>query len=131
MDDAETGQRGFLLTGKEDYLKPFQKGAQNATKELAALRPYLDSRPASRATLNTLRSLVEQKFVELDTTIGLRRTKGLSAALAIMQNDAGKNIMDMIRALCQRSRIDGARISHSGIAETLSPFWSLPSALLP
>jgi len=101
IKDAETGQRGFLLTAEESYLEPYRRS-------LTAIPPLLDAllaeSDASRAVegqrVERLRPLVKAKLDETEQTIELRRTQGLDAALAIVRTDRGKAVMDQIRALC-------------------------------
>ncbi|HLH17632.1 MAG TPA: PAS domain S-box protein [Bryobacteraceae bacterium] len=98
--DAETGQRGFLLTGQERYLEPYNRALQELPAERAALRSSLAGAPADSADIQRFDSLVEQKLSELRQTIDVRRTEGAAPALAIVLSDRGKQTMDAIRALC-------------------------------
>jgi two-component system sensor kinase FixL len=104
IDDAETGQRGFLLTGQEEYLKPFYKGAKDATSELAALLQVTNSHAEQRVPTEAVKSLVEKKFSELDFSITQFRGAGREAALAVVNTGEGEQIMDQVRALCQKIR---------------------------
>src|SRR3954453_18917782 len=84
--DAETGQRGYIITGNDRYLDPYRAAVTNtgtSIKELATLT--LDN-PRQQARLQTLNSLVRQKFDELADTVNLRRDKGFEAALAVVQS---------------------------------------------
>ncbi|WP_159952725.1 response regulator [Rhizobium sp. 18065] len=98
VQDAETGQRGFLLTNNEAYLAPY-------TVALGAVPPQLDeigeltgANPGQGERLKALRQHVDAKLKELSETIDLRRTQSLEAALAIVNSDRGKIEMDAIRA---------------------------------
>ena len=84
VQDAETGQRGFLLTGTESYLGPYQSS-------LAAIAPKLDDigrltapNPGQDERLSVLRLHVDAKLSELRETIDLRRMDELDEALAIV-----------------------------------------------
>jgi PAS domain S-box-containing protein len=99
MQDAETGQRGFLLTGDEKYLTPYYLAIQLASGEMAKLKSLL-TRPGDRPEdAVKLSSLVDQKLAELHETVGLRKTQGLEAALSVVLTDRGKLLMDQIREL--------------------------------
>lgn len=99
IQDAETGQRGYLLTGDEKYLTPYYLAIQLASGEMAKLKGLL-TRPADRPDdAIKLSSLVDQKLAELHETIALRKTQGLQAALAVVLTDRGKLLMDQIREL--------------------------------
>jgi two-component system cell cycle sensor histidine kinase/response regulator CckA len=100
LGDAETGQRGFLLTGREQYLQPFHRGEEQTPAEVASLQRAVRSLPEQRARAEALGPLVTKKLDELRLTVGLRRSSGIDAALAVVNTDAGKRTMDEIRKLC-------------------------------
>jgi methyl-accepting chemotaxis protein len=99
VKDAETGQRGFLLTGDEHYLEPYQSGITAVFQKLTDLRDLTKDNPNQQRRLDTLEPLIQAKFDELKDTVDLRRdpTKGFDAALAVVKTDKGKKIMDQIR----------------------------------
>jgi CheY-like chemotaxis protein/signal transduction histidine kinase/CHASE3 domain sensor protein len=98
LKDAETGQRGFLLTGEESYLAPFTDAKDALPGEFTSMRPLLVDRPEQRRRLDALESLANLKMAELDSTIVQRRAGKPDAALAIVRTDRGKVYMDRIRA---------------------------------
>lgn len=102
MKDAETGQRGYLLTGKEQYLKPHDQAVAQIGQELETLATEERAGELSAADVTTLAQLANAKLDELQQTILLRRTQGLPPALAIVQTGFGKNTMDSIRAIVTR-----------------------------
>jgi hypothetical protein len=71
--DAETGQRGFLLTGEESYLAPYTDAKDALPEEIKSMRALLVNRPEQRRRLDALESLANLKMAELDSTITLRR----------------------------------------------------------
>ncbi len=97
LKDAETGQRGYLLTGNPNYLEPYDAAQQAIDQRLAEL-DQLVRVPAIRQHLPRLRDLVQDKRDELALTIQLRRTQGPDAALSVVQTDRGQRIMDALRA---------------------------------
>src|SRR5579871_566460 len=98
ITDAETGQRGFLLTARQEYLATYNSGLARIPGELAALQQLSgDERPQQAGRLRQLDRLVAEKTGELRHTIRLRETAGFAAALAEVQTDAGKKAMDSIR----------------------------------
>jgi PAS domain S-box-containing protein len=96
--DAERGQRGYLLTGRESYLAPYHAGAAAAEQRLGDLRRQMDDDPPQAATLGVVADLVGRKLAELEVTIRVRRAAGLDAAREIVLSDEGKRTMDAIRA---------------------------------
>lgn len=102
--DAETGQRGFLVTGEDRYLQPYDQAVQRIPIELATIRNLLAGRPTEAEPLARLNTLVNQKLAELRQTIELRRTQGAAPALTIVASDQGKRAMDEIRDTCAQIR---------------------------
>ncbi len=99
LKDAETGQRGFLITGVESYLKPFNTGKDSVYIRLKRLQHMIIDNQNQTGRADKLNSLIESKFVEMEETLQLRRSKGFSAAEELVKTDAGKKIMDEIRAI--------------------------------
>ncbi|NEI73193.1 response regulator [Rhizobium lusitanum] len=98
IQDAETGQRGFLLTNNESYLAPYNTALRAIEPQLDRIGQLTSSNPGQSERLDTLRQHVDAKLAELAKTIDLRRNAGLDAALAIVNSDSGKIEMDAIRA---------------------------------
>jgi PAS domain S-box-containing protein len=97
--DAETGQRGYMLTGKDEYLNPYRKALAEVHAEAQQLAGDVQS-PANKARLSDLQKLLAEKLEELEKTIALRNAKGLGAALAVVQTDRGQELMERIRTVC-------------------------------
>jgi signal transduction histidine kinase len=118
MQDAETGQRGYLLTGREDYLVPHTRARDSIQSRLARLDSLVGQSDAGRAQLATIRALTGRKFSELNETITLRRARGLQAAVAVVETDRGKLAMDAIRtALNELQRSESAMLEQRDAAE--------------
>lgn len=102
LTDAETGQRGFLLTGDDQYLEQYRQVLKGIPAKLDALARMEAARrrPDQLQRVNRLKPLVQDKMNELARTIELRRSQGLEAALAQVRSDRGLAAMDEIRALC-------------------------------
>ncbi len=77
--DAETGQRGFLLTGRDSYLVPYDEGVARLPALLARMDRFAAVLPEQRPAVARIRQLVNAKLQELDATIRLRRTAGSAA----------------------------------------------------
>lgn len=105
IKDAETGQRGFVITGADRYLEDNRNGERNARELLKRLEQddqwEFEQRPGRKLAIDQLRRLVENKFSELDETVALRRSDGLESAAKVVITDRGKNDMDSIRRLLQ------------------------------
>ena len=98
LKDAETGQRGFLLTGEESYLAPYTDAKDALPDELRAMRALFANRSEQWRRLDGLESLANLKMAELESTVAARRAGRPEAALSIVHTDRGKIYMDRIRA---------------------------------
>jgi len=95
--DAETGQRGYVLTGDDAYLEPHRKAIAGIDGTLADLQQLTADNPRQRSRIAALTPLLEAKLAELKRTIDLRREQGFEAALKIVIAGQGKRDMDEIR----------------------------------
>jgi PAS domain S-box-containing protein len=99
MKDAETGQRGYLLTGSDEYLAPYTKATTAIPALLDRVAGAAGVEQPLPAQAKLLRRYVEEKLTELAATVSVRRTQGLEAAMKIVATNAGKITMDSIRTL--------------------------------
>jgi len=95
--DAETGQRGYLLTGEERYLDPYHRATDALDAQLDKLRKDLADEPDQLARLSQLEPFIRDKLAELAESIRVRQQKGFNAALEIVQTDRGKVLMEKLR----------------------------------
>ena len=93
LKDAETGQRGFLLTGDEQYLGPYNVARVRLPDELTNLRRLADVDVATR-DVDTIEKLAEARLEEAAKTIETRRRDGINAAMEIVRRGEGKQTMD-------------------------------------
>lgn len=99
--DAETGQRGYLITGDERYLNPYKNAQANLPRELADPRIQALRQSSLRDVLANLQKALAEKLAEIQQTIDLQREGLTDAALTIVRNDSGKLLMDDIRIYCR------------------------------
>ena len=99
VQDAETGQRGYLLTGQELYLAPFSEAISTIEPKLAEVEVLAARQHVSRQQIRALRSVVGLKMAELQATISLRKMQGPQAALARVNTNAGQQYMTSIRRI--------------------------------
>ena len=110
LKDAETGQRGFLITGDPKYLEPYDGALDLLPVHIRQLRSLTEDNPVQKANLDRLDTLITAKLQELETTIGIRRRQGLPAVLPIVSSNVGKRTMDTIRALMATVRQEEDRL---------------------
>ncbi len=96
LKDAETGQRGYLLTNRSEYLEPYHNGVINSKKYLNKSKLLILDSVESHVNIKTVENLIQQKLNELKQTIELSEVNR-QKSLAILNSGFGKNIMDKIR----------------------------------
>jgi methyl-accepting chemotaxis protein len=97
-EDAETGQRGFVITGDDSFLSPYLQASERTIPErLRAMETMLKGDSSQPGRVSILRQLLEEKFEELRLTIQERRSHGFEASRVMVENQSGKKIMDEIR----------------------------------
>jgi len=98
LQDAETGQRGFLLTGNENYLEPYTKARAALSGEFENAKLLMAQSPDQMRRLGVLQQDAAEKMQELGETVDLRRAGDSAAALGMVRTDRGKEAMERIRA---------------------------------
>jgi signal transduction histidine kinase len=101
MVDAETGQRGYIITGDSVYLEPYHNGRLEANAHLAVLRGLVASDTQQLGRVDSLQALSDRKLRELDNTVALRATSAAAAADRV-RTGIGKAIMDSARRIAAR-----------------------------
>lgn len=99
ITDAETGQRGYMLTGNKSYLEPYQAAIDKINQEIKAIKSLTTNQLYQQQQIATLESLTLAKLAFIKQTINLRQEKGSEAALQLILTNKGKNLMDDIRKL--------------------------------
>ncbi|HEY2797461.1 MAG TPA: CHASE3 domain-containing protein [Thermoanaerobaculia bacterium] len=95
--DAETGQRGYLLTGEESYLGPYTAAAGAVARSLDSLASVTADNPVQQRRVQALRGLADAKLGELAETVRLRRAGDTAGAMELVASDVGKRVMERIR----------------------------------
>ena len=112
VTDAETAQRGFLLTGRPQYLQPFEEARRSLGPALEILHRG-DADAELRAPVDRLQTAVDAKMAEMDATLGLARQGRIGQAIQIVRSDEGRRLMDAIRNdISEFDGIKSARIAH-------------------
>jgi len=101
--DMETGQRGFVITGKDNFLEPFHNGQRDFARIMKAQKKLVDDNPKQVARLVEIERIVAKwKKIAAGPEIAMRRkvVKGeakMKAAIAMILAETGKNVMDKLR----------------------------------
>jgi len=113
--EAETGQRGFLLTGRQHYLEPFQQATVRLPAAMGRLSALAERSPWLQEETAPLGDLVRRKIEEMERTVARARAGQQAAALDLVLTDDGKALMDDIRRIVQRiiDRAESERASQA------------------
>jgi signal transduction histidine kinase/DNA-binding response OmpR family regulator/CHASE3 domain sensor protein len=115
--NAETGQRGYLLTNNEKYLEPYNAALIEIPPKLDQITKLTRDNPVQKPRIDALRSHLGAKLAELKETIDLRHSQGLEPALAVVNSDRGKFEMDAIRAQVTAMAQEEAMLRSRRLAE--------------
>ena len=99
IQDAETGRRGYLLTGQREYLAPYEDAVARLGPALMELGDVTKANPVHREGFAKLRVLIDEKMGELRKTIGERESGNAVGALAVVHGDSGESLLKQIRKL--------------------------------
>ena len=100
--DAETGERGYIITGNDSYLEPYARGAAATATKIESVRGLTADNPEQQVDLDRVAADTQVKLDELAKAIQARRENGFDAAQAVVLTNLGKRTMDRIRAAVAR-----------------------------
>jgi len=95
--DMETGERGYVITGQEQFLEPYESGAVALEADLKIVKGMIKENPSLMLKFETLESLVNQEKLILENIISIRKNEGFEKANKEIALERGKKVMDEIR----------------------------------
>jgi PAS domain S-box-containing protein len=113
MKDAETGQRGFVITGEEAYLQPYENAVASAGGKLEKIKALTSDDDRQQARIPRLETLMRDKLDELALTVALRKREGFDAAQKEVLSHRGKRRMDALRGMVTEMEEDEQRLLQS------------------
>ena len=119
LQDAETGQRGYLLTGQESYLDPYKVAVEATPGEIATLKTMFAADRALDEPVRALEAAATEKLAELRRTVDLARGGDKAGALALVETGLGKATMDRVRDETQALNAAEQQRLDAGQAESL------------
>lgn len=132
IQDAETSQRGYILTGDPAFLTPYNDAAPAIGRSLGRLQALLRDDPDLLQKVIALEQLIQAKRTEMARTIQIRDTQGGAAAAAAVQGGIGKKLMDQIRDSIaslrgaeERARTDRRALEEREFRQLVALFLSL------
>jgi signal transduction histidine kinase len=120
MTDAETGQRGFLLTGQEPYLEPYNDALNHVQESITVLRALTSDNPAQQRNLDRLEPVVALKLAELQFRLEIRKRDGLNAAAEAVREGSGRLHMNQIRAVIADMKHEERRLLVARTQEAIA-----------
>lgn len=102
MLDAETGQRGYLLTGDPKYLEPYDSATSDINQTLDTLRRHYAAYPDELAEFGLLSRSVSRKLAEMDLSVRMRKQGNEEAWKFVLTTDVGMDQMNAIRGQIQK-----------------------------
>jgi signal transduction histidine kinase len=97
IQDAETGQRGYLITEDETYLRPYEAGIAEIPKALEELRRLTSGNPKQRDSIAALSEALVRKLTELSATVASAKAGDRDGAIKRVKNNVGNRLMEAIR----------------------------------
>ncbi|MEH2463759.1 response regulator [Nostoc sp.] len=97
LTNAETGQRGYVITGKQSYLEPYNAAINVLDQKVNELQRLTADNPNQQRRLDILQPLIANKLAELKETIDLRQNQSFEASQKVVLTDQGKQVMGEIR----------------------------------
>jgi signal transduction histidine kinase/CheY-like chemotaxis protein len=117
LQDAETAQRGYVLTGRAEYLEPYERAKKDVPRRFQQLE-QLVNKWADADTVRKLRNSSEAKLSHVEKVVTLRRDEGFEAAAALVGSGTGKRLMDEVRSEIATLENRGTRIFSEVVADT-------------
>jgi CHASE3 domain sensor protein len=112
--DAETGQRGFIITADNQYLDIYTASVRDYQMDSVTLSVLASTNPQDVAVVQNLSALASSKLVEMARTIEIRQTAGFEATQKIIATQVGKTIMDEIRVVSANfERLQQDRVTNA------------------
>ncbi|WP_104382845.1 response regulator [Sphingobacterium sp. HMA12] len=99
LQNAETGQRGYLLTGMEKFLDPYKNGLQSLPQSLSRAHDLTSDNPEQQRVIDTLSTLVQSRLDKLENLVNIKRRGGV---ISVSQLEQGKTYMDSCRLLISK-----------------------------
>jgi methyl-accepting chemotaxis protein len=137
LQDVETGQRGYIITGDEKYLEPYIQGKDSVFSKLKNLQ-YLITDKDQILRADKLKLLIIAKLASTEENLQIRKIKGIEEAIKAVRKGVGKAKMDEIRAILSEMKIAENKIlierrvkTEANADNTISTIlWGLPIAVI-
>lgn len=102
LQDAETGQRGYVITGDDRFLEPYDNATRDLDRQMQALAVLFEAHPEQARDYAQLSELARRKIDLMQVGIDARQNEGLEAGIAVVSSGEGKRVMDQVRDVVAR-----------------------------
>lgn len=99
IKDAETANRGYILTKNLSFLTPLNNSVSKKDSLLNRISYLCSDNKDQQQKIQKLKSLIKEKYARIYSTLLIRQTKGLDEAIKVINSGKGKKIMDDIRSV--------------------------------
>jgi methyl-accepting chemotaxis protein len=96
LKDVQRGQRGYVITGEEGYLEPYEESLKNIGPAIQELRELTADNPTQQQRIQALLPLIEELIVYNEKAIKTRRTRGLNESVKLAQSGEGNSLLEDI-----------------------------------
>jgi len=110
LQDAETGQRGYLLTADESYLDPFKRAMAEYDSDIEKLGAAIADNETQKQAVSSLRTVAEDRIAVLQKGINVMRTGDRAGAREIVLTGQGTDLMNRTRAILERMGAEESRL---------------------
>jgi PAS domain S-box-containing protein len=110
IKDAESNERGYIITGEEAYLPAYEAAARDIAPRLSNLQQLTRDNPAHQARLNRLQELIDERTAILNTALQQRKQAGLGAAQKVVISGGGLGVMAQIRNISAQIETEEYRL---------------------
>ena len=108
--NAETGERGFILTGEESFLEPYKEALARLNGDVKDLHELISDNPIEQGTMDRVEPLITERLGMLRDRIEVRKKEGLISGAEIVRQGPGKQYMDKIRAQLSEMKQEEIRL---------------------
>lgn len=110
FSDAESAQRGYVLTGKPEFLEPYRNAMSKTPEVYGRLRQLTADNSDQQRRLEALKPILDAKIERMRQTVAARESGGFELASKLVQDGEGKNLMDQIRSVTNEMDSQEARL---------------------
>ena len=118
LKDAETGERGFIITGSSEYLEPYQSAMRQIDDQLRTVKELTADNPRQQARLPDLEQKIRERLTILESGVEFKKAGDTEAARASLTSGAGKRVMDDLRAFINQMEEDENRLLEERTEES-------------